>query len=466
MKKKLLEAIKATDFISTTADCWSSRRRAFLGVTAHWLSQDLKRVSVCLALRRITEAHTYDVLAGHLESVHSAFGLVPARNLIETVTDGGSNILKSFKVFGVSPDHPAPATSDSTKTSAKPTMGKTTSEASIVAYLDELTDNDSNEDSDYQPDESKDSETEESISGTDSEIDFDAFIGELSDQDDIEETASSSKKEDNQTEPDNEEVNVVKLTTILKKKDAGKKVYNLPSHRRCAVHQLALVSTTDVNKIKDAGFVLLKKSTFKKLKKLWNKQSRSTKVSDYIVAKLGRLFVVPNITRWNSTYDATSCVSKIMKKEPVKFQAVMKHCGSAQLTSAETQFIVEYVKIFSPIAAALDILQGEAEACAGYLLPTLQIVKNKMGTMSSDSSIIYCQPLISSILSSIQKRFGDLFTDRAFRLAAFIHPSFKLTWLPPEEKEEAFDELRTEMDLQVECSGLGINRTPVTQSGR
>ena len=178
--------------------------------------------------------------------------------------------------------------------------GKTTSEASIVAYLDELTDKDSNEDSDYQPDESKDSETEESISGTDSEIDFDAFIGELSDQDDIEETASSSKKEDNQTEPDNEEVNVVKLTTILKK-DAGKKVYNLPSHRRCAVHQLALVSTTDVNKIKDAGFVLLKKSTFKKLKKLWNKQSRSTKVSDYIVAKLGRLFVVPNITRWNST---------------------------------------------------------------------------------------------------------------------------------------------------------------------
>ena len=121
MKKKLLEAIKATDFISTTADCWSSRRRAFLGVTAHWLSEDLKRVSVCLALRRITEAHTYGVLAGHLESVHSAFGLVPARNLIETVTDGGSNILKSFKVFGVSPDHPAPATSDSTKTSAKPT---------------------------------------------------------------------------------------------------------------------------------------------------------------------------------------------------------------------------------------------------------------------------------------------------------------------------------------------------------
>ena len=121
MKKKLLEAIKATDFISTTADCWSSRRRAFLGVTAHWLSEDLKRVSVCLALRRITEAHTYGVLAGHLESVHSAFGLVPARNLIETVTDGGSNILKSFKVFGVPPDHPAPATSDSTKTSAKPT---------------------------------------------------------------------------------------------------------------------------------------------------------------------------------------------------------------------------------------------------------------------------------------------------------------------------------------------------------
>jgi len=125
LKNKMLETIKATDFISTTADCWSSRRRAFLGVTAHWLTKDLKRVSVCLALRRITEAHTYDVLAGHLESVHSGFGLVPARNLIETVTDGGSNILKSFKVFGVAPGHPAPATSDSTKTSAKHRKEKT-----------------------------------------------------------------------------------------------------------------------------------------------------------------------------------------------------------------------------------------------------------------------------------------------------------------------------------------------------
>lgn len=41
-----------------------------------------------------------------------------------------------------------------------------------------------------------------------------------------------------------------------------------------------------------------------KLHSLWNKQSRSVVISDRIKETLGGLFVVPNATRWNATYDA------------------------------------------------------------------------------------------------------------------------------------------------------------------
>ena len=57
-------------------------------------------MSVTLALRRITEAHTYDVLAKFLEKIHTKFGLIPGKNLTETITDSGSNFVKAFKVFG------------------------------------------------------------------------------------------------------------------------------------------------------------------------------------------------------------------------------------------------------------------------------------------------------------------------------------------------------------------------------
>lgn len=36
MKKAVIEAMRGADHIATTTDCWSVRRRSFIGVTAHW----------------------------------------------------------------------------------------------------------------------------------------------------------------------------------------------------------------------------------------------------------------------------------------------------------------------------------------------------------------------------------------------------------------------------------------------
>ncbi|KAI9554938.1 hypothetical protein GHT06_020218 [Daphnia sinensis] len=48
-KRELLLQLSQARYICTTADCWSTRRKSFLGVTVHWINNDLNRVSACLA---------------------------------------------------------------------------------------------------------------------------------------------------------------------------------------------------------------------------------------------------------------------------------------------------------------------------------------------------------------------------------------------------------------------------------
>ena len=71
LKEELKAKLATEDYFCTTADCWTSRRRGFIGITAHRLDQDLKRKSVCLAVHQIKGRHTYDVLAKVMESVNT-----------------------------------------------------------------------------------------------------------------------------------------------------------------------------------------------------------------------------------------------------------------------------------------------------------------------------------------------------------------------------------------------------------
>jgi hypothetical protein len=51
-----------------------------------------------LALRRLKGSHTYDVIASLLEGIHTELGV--RRKTVRTTTDGGSNFVKAFSVFG------------------------------------------------------------------------------------------------------------------------------------------------------------------------------------------------------------------------------------------------------------------------------------------------------------------------------------------------------------------------------
>nr|XP_020477590.1 uncharacterized protein LOC109972796 isoform X1 [Monopterus albus] len=91
--------MKEVDHISTTTDCWSSRRWSFIGVTARWIDPDsLKRCSAALACKQLRSSHTFDVLASALNDIHSEFEI--RGKIVRTTTDNGTNFLKAFQVFG------------------------------------------------------------------------------------------------------------------------------------------------------------------------------------------------------------------------------------------------------------------------------------------------------------------------------------------------------------------------------
>ncbi len=83
----------------TTTDCWSTRRKSFIGVTAHWLDPDsLTRFSAALACKQLRGSHTFDGLASALNDIHSEFEI--RRKILRTTTDNGRLQIKAFQVFG------------------------------------------------------------------------------------------------------------------------------------------------------------------------------------------------------------------------------------------------------------------------------------------------------------------------------------------------------------------------------
>ncbi|KAG8201334.1 hypothetical protein JTE90_016811 [Oedothorax gibbosus] len=93
------ETLKSVPWLCTTADIWSSGKRSFIGVTAHWIDENNERRSTALACSRVKGSHTYDRIATTLHGINCKYGLSPEK-IVATVTDNGSNFIKAFRVFG------------------------------------------------------------------------------------------------------------------------------------------------------------------------------------------------------------------------------------------------------------------------------------------------------------------------------------------------------------------------------
>lgn len=92
---------------------------------------------------------------------------------------------------------------------------------------------------------------------------------------------------------------------------------------------------------------------------------RSVPKADYIRKTLGGLFTIPNETRWNSLYDAIVRVRDYLLAQEDNLSSVFAHIGVAPITANERVWMAEFVQVMGPVAAALDVLQGEKTTSAG-----------------------------------------------------------------------------------------------------
>ncbi|KYN13633.1 hypothetical protein ALC57_14171, partial [Trachymyrmex cornetzi] len=79
-------------------DTWSCANRSHMGITCHYLDDNLKRKSCVLACCRMKFAHTYIEIAKTLINVHQKFKLSPNK-VVGTVADNASNFGKAFRIF-------------------------------------------------------------------------------------------------------------------------------------------------------------------------------------------------------------------------------------------------------------------------------------------------------------------------------------------------------------------------------
>ena len=208
---------------------------------------------------------------------------------------------------------------------------------------------------------------------------------------------------------------------------------SLPRHQRCAAHTLNLVATTDLKKVTRWSHQKTCVKGFAKANALWRKQNRCTNVSSRIKEELGRKLPSPSTVRWNSSLDSYSVLTKVFEDEEKKrklLKIMDETTGLERFTSQEIELIKEYVEVMSPLAIALDILQGEEHAYTGVLIPTIYGLIKQLETMRDrvDKPLKYMKPVVMKMLISLQsdRRFGKILCDDELLLATAFHPLFKI----------------------------------------
>lgn len=92
-------------------------------------------------------------------------------------------------------------------------------------------------------------------------------------------------------------------------------------------------------------------------------------------------------------------------------------------TREEEDYLKEYILVMRPIAAALDKLQAEEQAYLGCMLPILALTVLSLRE-ARDNNLQFCLPLVEVLQWSIERRYGPLFEDTEYLLAAAFHPRF------------------------------------------
>lgn len=250
-----------------------------------------------------------------------------------------------------------------------------------------------------------------------------------------------------QGEPDDmEEEDNAEFTDIHSVLDAGQQDSDsnvgetyLPKHLKCCSHTLNLIGSTDANSARsNATFSRLYNTSMGKCQAIWNSVRRSSKAADTvhdICSSEGKHFLVPCATRWNSTYDSICRVLQLKDK----LAEVCIALDLPKFKQNEIDFLSEYCNVMQPLAATLDVLQGETNCFYGMVLPKLVQLRNSL-TQIMNGNLVSCEPLALVLLDSINRRYGNLLElqmpdAKCAIVAAVSHPKYKMRWIPPDNRD-------------------------------
>ncbi|KAI4890355.1 hypothetical protein NFI96_009530, partial [Prochilodus magdalenae] len=210
---------------------------------------------------------------------------------------------------------------------------------------------------------------------------------------------------------------------------------------------------------------------------------RSSKASDLVEEKLKIGFLTPNDTRWNSMYLSMQRLSHIATLTPqasdliapgdpapeydkLLLHTVCDEFGLRQFSPQEIDFIHNFVSVMHPLAAALNILQGEKNTFLGYLVPTIVQLKNDLKGLLDESSkptategLAACRPLIQTMIQAICKRLDDRLEEKENILAAVLLPMFKLDWV-----SDDIQRLQYRVMLKQEVQSISVVETEQVQT--
>ena len=323
MKSEMVQFFSNLDHVCITSDLWTGSKRGYLGITAHWLNDDLTRGSCALACTRMKGSHTNDAIAKAIEDTLVEFGLQNKCHFGGCVTDNGGNFVKAFFLFA---DRP----------------------------------NDQNDIRDY----------------GETTIDVEIDIG-INEEDTLGQNA----------DPEERDLVQIDIAIIIEDERQNRPILPAFHHRCSSHTLNLVAKEDSENALRNADFKKICRSAFAKCTAVWNKQRSTLVAEFikenykllFIVPVVTRWNSMYDAMERFLRILETSNDNLRALFDRAGF--------TKYLSAAEIKFIKEYCLVMRPVAQALDYLQGEYNMYLGHLLPTIVSLKQMLRDVNQSLQI-------------------------------------------------------------------------------
>lgn len=411
MKMKLSQILRKQKYVCVTCDVWSSHAQAYLGMTVHFYNDRLQLESYVLAFRQLKERQTHAVMASEILKVFQEYG-IEVKKITNIVTDGGSAFGKAFKVYGVGSDPLTEKHHSQNIDDVIPELMETEdeNEAETIPFMQH--------------------EDGELFLSNIIQLDDDVSSGLPADM----EGESNIESNFDELDRSREENFFDEIHEVSSAELGNSTSVKLPKQRRCLSHLLNLIAGDFVKALSGRAKTAYVK-TFSKLQAIWVFPRRSSLAKTICKEVFGCVLIQPNDTRWNSKFDAVKHLFGMKDKINLFVEKLKTRMNSAEmiqfLNNDDERLIAAYIKVFEPVAIALDRLQGERNSGQGYILPTLYTMRFIIAEINGGGPIT--KVFQDIMLSVIDKRFGNYFkmdeNTSELYIASLSTPLFKSSFI-------------------------------------